>query len=62
MTDNQTMEQRADVQKFMASIQIQNVRFFRRLGWETLGRRFVLKGVRHWMMVKPLERPAADFE
>jgi putative N-acetyltransferase (TIGR04045 family) len=50
----ETMELRPDVDKFFATIQIQNVRFFRRLGWKTIGRRFLFKGVRHWMMQKPL--------
>jgi putative N-acetyltransferase (TIGR04045 family) len=44
-----------DVERFMATVQIQNVRFFKRLGWTSIGRPIVLKGFKHQVMEYPLE-------
>lgn len=53
------MSGRADVRRFLATIQIQNVRFFKRMGWVTLGKPFVMNNRKHQTMEKPLEkRPA----
>ncbi len=54
----ETMECTAGVSRFIARIQIQNVRFFKRLGWISLGEHFLYRGVRHQMMEKLLERRA----
>jgi len=49
-----TMEERGDVRRFLATVQIQNVRFFERLGWKRLGKVFVMHGMKHWLMEKRL--------
>ena len=54
----ETMEFTAGVSRFLARIQIQNVRFFKRLGWINLGEQFLYRGVRHQMMEKTLGRCA----
>lgn len=54
----ETMECTAGVTRFLAKIQIQNVRYFRRLGWIRLGETFLHRGVRHLMMEKILGRCA----
>jgi putative N-acetyltransferase (TIGR04045 family) len=54
----ETMEHTEGVTRFLARIQIQNVRFFRRLGWISLGEHFLYRGVRHQMMEKILDRCA----
>tara|TARA_B100000315_G_scaffold65867_1_gene59790 strand:+ start:13798 stop:14310 length:513 start_codon:yes stop_codon:yes gene_type:complete len=51
----ETMNNRSDVHRFLATIQLQNVRFFRRIGWIKLGRIFIMKGKKHQMMEKVLE-------
>lgn len=48
------MEARADVTRFFATVQAQNVRFFQRLGWTCRGREFALKGHPHRLMEYPL--------
>jgi len=50
------MEARPDVERFYATVQIQNVAFFERLGWTCRGRSFVLEGVEHRFMEYPLRR------
>jgi putative N-acetyltransferase (TIGR04045 family) len=52
----ETMERHEDVERFVANIQIQNVRFFRRLGWFRVGQPFLFNGIRHQMMEAPLDR------
>jgi len=52
------MEGRSDVKRFLATIQIQNVRFFKRLGWVCLGKPFMMNARKHQMMEKPLRRIA----
>jgi putative N-acetyltransferase (TIGR04045 family) len=52
----EVMEGRGDVKRFLATIQIQNVRFFKRLGWVCLGRPFMMNSRKHQMMEKPLRR------
>jgi putative N-acetyltransferase (TIGR04045 family) len=54
----ETMECTPDVTRFLANIQIQNVRFFKRLGWIRIGEPFVYRGVRHQVMEKVLSRCA----
>ncbi len=48
------MEARDDVRRFLATVQVQNVRFFERLGWVRLGRTFVMYGRKHQTMEKKL--------
>ena len=48
------MTERGDVRRFLASIQIQNVRFFQRLGWVRMGKTFVMNGLKHQIMEKVL--------
>jgi putative N-acetyltransferase (TIGR04045 family) len=48
------MEERSDVQRFLATVQIQNVRFFQRLGWVRIGEPFVMQGCKHQTMEKKL--------
>lgn len=52
----EVMEGRADVSRFFATVQAQNVRFFERLGWEARGRLFQLEGCPHRLMEYPLRR------
>lgn len=52
----EVMEARPDVRRFFATVQLQNVRFFERLGWETRGRLFQLEGCPHRLMEYPLRR------
>lgn len=52
------MEARPDVQRFYATVQAQNVRFFERLGWLPCGRPFHLGGHEHRLMRYPLARGA----
>jgi putative N-acetyltransferase (TIGR04045 family) len=54
----ETMECTAGVTRFLANIQIQNVRFFKRLGWIRIGEPFLYRGVRHQVMEKVLCRCA----
>ena len=44
------------VKHFLATVQIQNVRFFKRLGWISIDQPFLMKGRRHQLMEKPLNR------
>jgi putative N-acetyltransferase (TIGR04045 family) len=46
----QTMRENPDVQRFLATIQIQNVRFFEKLGWWSLGPPRLLNGRKHQLM------------
>lgn len=50
----EVMEARPDVRRFFATVQLQNVRFFERLGWEARGRVFRLEGCPHRFMEYPL--------
>lgn len=50
------MSNHRDVERFLATVQIQNVRFFKRLGWLSLGRPIFLKGVKHQVMENKLGR------
>jgi len=50
------MQQRSDVNRFLATVQVQNVRFFQKLGWKTLGHTIVLNGVHHRLMEYVLDR------
>ncbi|HTT71104.1 MAG TPA: MSMEG_0567/Sll0786 family nitrogen starvation N-acetyltransferase [Anaeromyxobacteraceae bacterium] len=52
----ETMERRGDVRRFFATVQVENVRFFERLGWEKRGQVFRLQGHAHQLMEKPLGR------
>lgn len=49
-----TMEARGGVRRFLAVIQMKNVRYFQRLGWVRLGRTFIIHGHKHQMMEKKL--------
>ncbi len=51
-----TMERHPEVRRFLANVQIQNVRFFRRLGWIRIGQPFILQGKRHQLMEIALAR------
>jgi len=46
----QTMREKPEVNRFLATIQIQNVRFFEKLGWWSLGRPRLLNGKKHQLM------------
>lgn len=46
----ETMAARGDVRRFLAIVQIQNARFFQRIGWVGLGRPFMMHGRRHRLM------------
>lgn len=48
------MESRPDVRRFFALVQIQNIRFFKRLHWVSRGRPFIYNGCRHQLMERPL--------
>ena len=48
------MRSRGDVRRFLATIQLQNVGFFRRLGWVRVGRVVRLHGKPHQVMERPL--------
>lgn len=52
----EVMEARPDVSRFFATVQVQNVRFFERLGWQPRGRLFQLEGCAHQLMEYPLLR------
>ncbi len=52
----ETMEQYEDVERFLAKIQIRNVRFFKKLGWFRVGQPFLLNGIRHQLMEVSLNR------
>jgi putative N-acetyltransferase (TIGR04045 family) len=54
----EVMQGRSDVTRFLATIQIQNVRFFKRLGWTSLGKPFMMNARKHQVMEKPLRRIA----
>lgn len=49
-----TMEERGDVRRFFAVVQLQNVHFFEFLQWKPLGIPFFCHGVPHQVMEKPL--------
>ncbi|MDO5536231.1 MAG: MSMEG_0568 family radical SAM protein [Desulfovibrionaceae bacterium] len=51
----ETMQALGTVERFYAKVQIQNVRFFRRLHWVCVGEPFLYSGVRHQLMERPLE-------
>jgi putative N-acetyltransferase (TIGR04045 family) len=42
--------------RFLAHIQVQNVRFFERLGWSLTGEKVTINGVRHHVMEADLEK------
>jgi predicted GNAT family N-acyltransferase len=46
----QTMWETPEVKQFLATIQIQNVPFFERLGWRCLGRPFQMNEMEHQLM------------
>jgi putative N-acetyltransferase (TIGR04045 family) len=50
------MQARGDVRRFLATIQLQNVGFFRRLGWVRVGRVMALLGRPHQVMEHRLGR------
>lgn len=52
----EVMTAHPEVGRFLATVQIQNVRFFRRLGWLPIGRPILLQGIRHQVMEKLLDR------
>ncbi len=52
----EVMESRPDVRRFFATVQLQNVRFFKRLHWVPLGRPFLYSGCRHQLMERPLRK------
>lgn len=52
----ETMRNHPEVERFFATVQIQNVRFFKRLGWTVIGHTILLKGVKHQLMESPLSR------
>jgi putative N-acetyltransferase (TIGR04045 family) len=52
------MQARGDVRRFLATIQLQNVGFFRRLGWVRVGRVVQLHGLPHQVMEHRLGREA----
>ena len=56
----EVMESRPDVRRFFATVQIQNVRFFKRLHWIPLGRPFSYNGCPHQLMERPLREKAAQ--
>ncbi|MDR2745670.1 MAG: GNAT family N-acetyltransferase [Desulfovibrio sp.] len=39
-----------NVRRFLATVQLQNVRFFQRIGWARLGRPFTMRGRKHQIM------------
>ncbi|MBI2486242.1 MAG: GNAT family N-acetyltransferase [Deltaproteobacteria bacterium] len=49
-----TMRSR-DCKKFLAYIQPQNVRFFERLGWKTVGEQIIYQGLPHQLMQADLD-------
>jgi putative N-acetyltransferase (TIGR04045 family) len=53
----ETMRSHPEVERFLATVQIQNVRFFQRLGWKSIGHPILLKGVKHQLMEFPLREP-----
>ena len=48
------MRARGDVRRFLATVQVQNAGFFRRLGWLRVGRVVRLHGKPHQVMERPL--------
>jgi radical SAM protein (TIGR04043 family)/putative N-acetyltransferase (TIGR04045 family) len=52
----EVMCSRPDVRRFFAMVQIQNVRFFRRLHWKGLGHTFMYNGCKHQLMERALSR------
>ncbi len=50
------MQARGDVRRFLATIQLKNVGFFRRLGWVRVGRLVRLYGLQHQVMEHQLGR------
>lgn len=50
----ETMAARGDVRRFLATVQVQNARFFQRIGWVRLGRTFVMHGRKHQIMENKL--------
>jgi putative N-acetyltransferase (TIGR04045 family) len=50
----ETVRARSDVRRFLATIQLQNVGFFRRLGWVRVGHVVRLHGRPHQVMERPL--------
>ena len=54
----ETMECTTGVTRFLANVQIQNVHYFERLGWISLGEPFLHRGMRHQVMEKILRQGA----
>lgn len=50
----EVMNEKSSVRRFLAAVQIKNVRFFTRLGWKKLGRAFVMHSLEHQIMEKKL--------
>jgi len=48
------MRARKDVRRFLATVQLQNVRFFQRIGWVKLGKPFLMQDRKHQIMEKKL--------
>jgi putative N-acetyltransferase (TIGR04045 family) len=41
---------RSGAKQFIAAVQIQNISFFKRLGWRTIGTKFIVQGREHCLM------------
>jgi putative N-acetyltransferase (TIGR04045 family) len=50
------MSNHPSVRRFLATVQSRTVRFFIRLGWNRLGKSFLMHGIRHQVMEKKLQR------
>ncbi|MDR2056378.1 MAG: GNAT family N-acetyltransferase [Desulfovibrio sp.] len=56
----EVMIARGNVRRFLAAVQLQNVRFFQRIGWARLGRPFMMRGRKHQIMENKLARGSND--
>jgi radical SAM protein (TIGR04043 family)/putative N-acetyltransferase (TIGR04045 family) len=50
----EVMDGHPSARRFLAAVQVRNVRFFVRLGWKKLGRAFLMHGLEHQIMEKHL--------
>lgn len=41
---------RLGAKQFIAAVQVQNISFFKRLGWQTIGTKFIVQGWEHYLM------------
>ena len=41
---------RSGAKQFIAAVQVQNISFFKRLGWKTIGTKFIVRGREHCLM------------